>query len=142
PVKSLRPNVGLTGICGLPLPSVGNNWPTGGASAGLSVYQVEPSGLTCTSVEAALLKSPLTVPPLLLVKNSFANRMKFTPNGADGSFKIGVLSCRVISPPAPIETIWLVEKGGANGVTEAPGAGAPSATLPLVKAVAKPVPVL
>src|SRR5581483_8522587 len=51
--------------------------------------------------------------------------MKFTPNGADGSFKIGVLSCRVISPPAPIETIWLVEKGGANGVTEAPDAGAP-----------------
>src|SRR5438128_4138725 len=53
---------------------------------------------------------------------------------------MGVPSCNVKYPPAPIDTIWLGENGGANGVTELLLVGVPSAAFAFVKLDAKPVP--
>jgi len=46
----------------------------------------------------------------------------------------------VSDPSAPIDTIWLVENGGANGVMPLPDAGAPSAALEFVKFGLNPLP--
>ena len=53
---------------------------------------------------------------------------------------IGLLNCNVSDPPAPTDTIWLVENGGANGVIPLPEAGAPSAALEFVKFGLNPLP--
>ena len=53
---------------------------------------------------------------------------------------IGVLNCKVSDPPAPMDTIWPVENGGANGVMPLPDAGAPSAALEFVKFGLNPLP--
>ena len=55
-------------------------------------------------------------------------------------FRIGVLNCNVSDPPAPIDTIWLAENGGANGVMPLPDAGAPSAAFEFVKFGLNPLP--
>src|SRR5262249_52014977 len=78
--------------------------------------------------------------PFVITKNEFPNNKKSTPNGWLGSSLMGVPSCNVNEPPAPIDTIWLAEKGGAKGVTAPPLVGAPSAAFAFVKLDAKPVP--
>ena len=53
---------------------------------------------------------------------------------------MGAPSWSVSQPPAPIETSWLVEKGGAKGVMPEPEAGAPNAALAFVKFGENPAP--
>ena len=75
-----------------------------------------------------------------MLKKEFPNTMKSIPKGLDGLLTTGVPSWSVIEPFVPMDTTWLLEEGGANGVTAAPEAGAPSAAGALVKPAANPVP--
>jgi len=109
------------------------------------VNQVEPSELTSTRVDTVLVNiapdvialEPL---PLLTRKNEFPKITVSIPYGFAGLLMIGALNCNVSEPPAPIDTIWLVENGGAKGVMPAPEAGAPKAALEFVKFGLKPLP--
>src|SRR5947209_2333255 len=137
PLKSALVKAGLTGTNGLPVPSVGNSVPTFGASPGSSVNQVEPSALASTRVDNVLVKiAPEVIAleplPLVTTKNELPKIIRSMPKGFAGLLMIGVLNCRVSEPPAPIETSWLVENGGAKGVMPVPEAGAPSAALEFV----------
>lgn len=145
PLKSPPVKAGLTGTNELPDPSVGNKVPTFGASDGSNVNHVEPSALTSTRVETVLVKiapdvTALEPLPPVTTKNEFPKIIMSIPNGSAGLLTIGVLNCNVSDPPAPMETIWLVENGGAKGVMPLPEAGAPSAALEFVKFGLKPVP--
>ena len=107
--------------------------------------QVDPSALTSTRVETVLVKiapdvialEPL---PLVTTKNEFPKIIMSMPKEFAELFRIGVLNCNVSDPPVPIDTSWLVENGGANGVMPLPDAGAPSAALELVKFGLNPLP--
>jgi hypothetical protein len=145
PLKSAPVKAGFTGRSGFPVPSVGNNVPTFGAKLGSKVNQVDPSALASTRVETVLVNiapdvSALEPLPLVTTKNELPKIIISIPYGFTGLLMIGVLNRNVSDPPAPIDTIWVVENGGANGVIPLPDAGAPNAALEFVKFGLKPLP--
>jgi hypothetical protein len=109
------------------------------------VNQVEASRLTSTRVDSELVNNApevmaLAPLPFVTTKKEFPKMRKSMPNGWPASLAMGLENWSVNEPPAPMETSWLVENGGAKGVTLLPAPGAPSAALALVKFAAKPVP--
>jgi len=74
------------------------------------VNQVRASSLTSTRVDTELVKMAPDVRaleplPFVTTKKEFPNMSKSIPNGFAGLFTIGVLSCKVSEPPAPMDTI-------------------------------------